>query len=62
MSITRQECADWINANISTELTSEEITTLRTSIENFASPKLLSEALINVFGDITMLVEIRDNN
>ena len=58
--ITRQECADYINANMSVVLTPEEVTTLRNSIVNNKVTILLAETLIEVFGDVTMLVEIRD--
>ena len=58
--ITRQECADYINANMSVVLTPEEKDTLRNSIANNKVPLLLAEILIEVFGDVTMLVEIRD--
>ena len=58
--ITRQECADYINANMSVALTPEEKDTLRNSIVNNKFPLLLTEILIEVFGDVTMLVEIRD--
>ena len=58
--ITKQECADYINANMSVALTPEEKDTLRNSIVNNKFPLLLTEILIEVFGDVTMLVEIRD--
>ena len=58
--ITKQECADYINANMSVALTPEEKDTLRNSIVDNKIPLLLTEILIEVFGDVTMLVEIRD--
>jgi hypothetical protein len=58
--ITKQECADYINANMSVALTPEEKDTLRNSIVDNKIPLLLVETLIEVFGDVTMLVEIRD--
>ena len=58
--ITKQECADYINANMSVALTPEEKDTLRNSIVNSKASELLTETLIDVFGDVTMLVEIRD--
>jgi len=58
--ITKQECADYINANMSVALTPEERDTLRNSIVNSKVPIFLSEILIEVFGDVTMLVDIRD--
>ena len=60
--ISKNEVADYMNANMSVVLTPEEIATLRNSIEKFPAPKLLAEALIGVFGDVTMLIEIRDAN
>ena len=58
--ITKQECADYINANMSVALTPEEKDTLRNSIVDNKIPLLLVETLIEIFGDVTMLVEIRD--
>ena len=58
--ITKQECADYINANMSVALTPEEKDTLRNSIVNNKVPIFLSDILIEVFGDVTMLVDIRD--
>ena len=60
--ITKQECADWINANISNELTMAEIDTLKNSIENHPLKNILLEILITVLGDISILVEIRDKS
>ena len=70
--ITKEECADYINANMTTALTDDEILTLRNSLLNFKTDsngntnieqrRYLCEALIGVFGDVTMLVEIRDAN
>lgn len=60
--ISKNEVADYMNANMSVALTSEEIATLRTSIEQSPDPKLLAESLIEIYGDVTMLVEIRDAN
>ena len=60
--ISKNEVADYINANMSVVLTPEETATLRNSIEQFPAPKLLAETLIEIFGDVTMLVEIRDAN
>ena len=59
--ITKQECAEYINANMSAPtLTDEEITTLRNSIVNNRAHEFLTETLIEVFGDVAMLIEIRD--
>ena len=70
--ITKEQCADYINANMTTALTDDEILTLRNSLLNFNTDtngninkekrRYLCEALIGVFGDVTMLVEIRDAN
>ena len=60
--ITKQECADYINANMSVALTPEEITTLRNSITGNRMTEQLTEILIEVFGDVSMLTEIRDGN
>jgi hypothetical protein len=60
--ISKNEVADYINANMSVVLTPEETATLRNSIEQFPAPKLLAETLIEIFGDVTMLIEIRDAN
>tara|TARA_B110001454_G_scaffold204869_1_gene214005 strand:+ start:647 stop:862 length:216 start_codon:yes stop_codon:yes gene_type:complete len=68
--ITKEQCADYINANIATVLTDDEILTLRNSLNNFGMDsqgnvnkdmrKYLVETLIEILGDVTMLVEIRD--
>ncbi len=58
--ITKEQCADWINANIENELTAEEIEKFRDSIKGFPAKKPLCEALIGVFGDVSLLVELRD--
>ena len=58
--ITKEECADYINANMSVALTPEEKDTLRNSIVDNKASELLTETLIDVFGDVTMLIEIRD--
>ena len=67
--ITKEQCADYLNANAEL-LTDDEILTLRRSIENFGmdsqgrvnkdTRRYLCEALIGILGDVTMLVEIRD--
>ena len=68
--ITKEQCADYINANLATVLTPDEVLTLRNSILEFnidkngnvnnEKRKYLCETLIGVLGDVTMLVEIRD--
>ena len=70
--ITKEQCADYINANMTTALTDDEILTLRNSLLNFGRDsngnvnndrrKYLCNTLIGVLGDVTMLVEIRDAN
>ena len=58
--ITKNECADYINANINNLLTIEEINTLRDSIEQHPSKDTLIESLIHLVGDVSLLVDIRD--
>jgi hypothetical protein len=53
--ITQQETADYINANINTALTVQEINTIKSRIN-----KNLAVVLIKLLGDVSMLVEIRD--
>lgn len=53
--ITQQETADYINANIATELTVEELQTVKSII----TPELAG-VLIKLLGDVSMLIEIRD--
>lgn len=60
--ITKEHCADWINSNLYKELTEQEVETLKNSIKNFPAKQGLCESLIEVFGDVTMLVEIRDED
>lgn len=60
--ITKTDCADWINANINTRLTADEITMLRNSIENHVAKDILVDSLIHLLGDVSLLVEIRDAN
>jgi hypothetical protein len=60
--ITKQECADWINGNITTELSADEIATLRSSIENHPLKPFILETLLTTLGDVSLLVEIRDAN
>ena len=68
--ITKEQCADYINGNLTTLLTDDEILTLRRSLETFGNDsqgnvnkvvrRYLTESLIGILGDVTMLVEIRD--
>ena len=53
--ITKQEVADYINANINDALSSDEIETLRTNIT-----PALATILIKLLGDVSFLIEIRD--
>lgn len=54
--ITKQETADYINANLATSLTEEEILILRSKIT-----KELATVLIKLLGDVSLLIEIRDS-
>lgn len=53
--ITKQDTADYINANIATALTAEEIQMIRSTV----TPKLAT-ILIKLLGDVSLLIEIRD--
>lgn len=53
--ITKQDTADYINANMATALTAEEIQMIKSKI----TPELAS-VLIKLLGDVSLLVEIRD--
>lgn len=58
--ISKQEMADYINANIETLLTAEEIKILEDSIKNHPGKYMITDILIEVFGDISILTAIRD--
>ena len=58
--ISRNEVADYINGNMETVLTAEEIKTLEDSIKNHPNKIALTHILINIFGDVSMLTAIRD--
>ena len=60
--ITKQQCADWINENIRNELTTAEIETLRSSIENHPLKNILIDTFITTLGDVSLLIEIRDKS
>lgn len=61
--ITKEECADYINANIDTVLTPAEIETLKNSIRDQGEMRrTLCEALIEVFGDVSVLIDLRDGS
>ena len=59
--IMKTEVADYINANIDTVLTAEEIKTLEDSIKNHPAKPLLAETHIDLLGDVIMLIAIRDD-
>ena len=58
--ITKQDCADYINANINSVLTAEEIKTLEDSIKNHPAKEILNNTLIDMLGDVSILTTIRD--
>ncbi len=58
--ISRDEVADYINNNIETVLTAEEIKTLEDSIKNHPTKLALTHILIDIFGDVSLLTAIRD--
>jgi hypothetical protein len=58
--INRNEVADYINGNMETVLTAEEIKTLEDSIKNHPNKTALTHILIDIFGDVSMLTAIRD--
>jgi hypothetical protein len=60
--ISKTDVADYINANIESLLTAEEIQTLKDSIANHPAKILLLETLIDTLGDVSVLIEIRDGN
>lgn len=53
---TKQEVADYINANASTELTEEEIA----KVDQKMNPEVAG-ILIKLLGDVSFLVNVRDN-
>jgi hypothetical protein len=60
--ITKNDVANYINANIETVLTAGEIKTLEDSIKNHPGKKLLVETLIDTLGDVSILIAIRDDS
>lgn len=59
--ITKEQCADYINTNIDSLLTAEEIETLKKSIKDQGTVKdILCNTLTDVFGDVSLIIEIRD--
>jgi|TARA_A100001011_G_scaffold221523_2_gene229480 hypothetical protein len=59
--ISKSEVADYINGNIETLCTAEEIKTLEDSIKNHPLKKSISNILIDVLGDVSILIAIRDD-
>ena len=53
---TKQEVADYINANVESLLTTEEIA----KIDQRLNPEV-AEILIKLLGDVSFLVDVRDN-
>ena len=53
---TKQEVADYINANISSEWTADD----EVKIDQMLTPET-AEILIKLVGDVSFLVEVRDN-
>ena len=53
---TKQEVADYINANVNTALTGEEID----KIDAILDPETAT-ILIKLLGDVSFLVNVRDN-
>lgn len=59
--ISKQEVADYINANIETLLTAEEIKILEDSIKNHPGKYMITDILIEILGDVSILTAIRDD-
>jgi hypothetical protein len=53
---TKQEVADYINANIGSAWTADD----ETKIDQILTPET-AEILIKLVGDVSFLVEVRDN-
>jgi hypothetical protein len=53
---TKQEVADYINANFESAWTAEE----QTKVDQMLNPAL-AEILIKLVGDVSFLTEVRDN-
>jgi len=56
MATTKQDVADFINANAESVLTTEEIA----KIDQKMNPEV-AEILIKLLGDVSFLVDVRDN-
>ena len=56
MAITKQQVADYINANYQTALTEDDLV----KIDQALTPELAA-VLIKLLGDVSFLVHVRDN-
>ena len=56
MAISQQDVADYINANLESSLTDEEIA----KVDAKMNPEV-AEILIKLLGDVSFLVHVRDN-
>jgi hypothetical protein len=56
MAITKQQVADYINANYQTSLTEDDLV----KIDQALTPELAA-ILIKLLGDVSFLVHVRDN-
>ena len=56
MAITKQQVADYINANYQTVLTEDDLV----KIDQALTPELAA-ILIKLLGDVSFLVHVRDN-
>lgn len=56
MAISKQDVADYINANIESALTQQEIA----KVDEKMNPEV-AEILIKLLGDVSFLVHVRDN-
>ena len=56
MAITKQQVADYINANYQTALTEEDLV----KVDQALTPELAA-ILIKLLGDVSFLVHVRDN-
>jgi hypothetical protein len=56
MAITKQQIADYINANYQSSLTADDLT----KVDQALTPELAA-ILIKLLGDVSFLVHVRDN-
>ena len=56
MAATKTEVADYINANVASTLTEEEIA----KVDEKMNPEVAT-ILIKLLGDVTFLIHVRDN-